>query len=84
MTTRPPLSFLRIFIYLFTRTPMCCLFKRAVYLVDSLFGGLSLFGGILVPFCLLVRSCLLAPFFPSSKDWITLTLRYQLRQKWRN
>jgi hypothetical protein len=61
MAPRPPLSFLRISIYLLTRTPMCCLFTRAIYLVDYLFGGLSLFGGILVPF-FLPPSSFLPPF----------------------
>ena len=64
MTPRPPLSFLRISIYLFPRTPMCCLFTRAISLVEYLFGGLSLFGGLFFCVC---------DFFPVSVDGSTFS-----------
>jgi hypothetical protein len=63
MTPRPPLSFLRISISLFTRTPMCCLFE-AIYLVDYLFGGLSAWRAVFFCVC---------DFFPVSVDGSTFS-----------
>ena len=64
MAPRPPLSFLRISIYLFTRTTMCCLFKKAIYLVDYLFGGLSAWRAVFFV-------CVI--FFPVSVDGSTFS-----------